>query len=240
MPPTKSDHHARSRLQLSATQLAASALAAVTATIAASFLGTNGTVIGAAIAAVVTVTGNAVYSHSIHRTRERVRSVGGRGPRDDVPPTTPVPAGSKPRRTRTIEPRTVRRLGLAAVGLFAATLAILTGIEVVAGGPVSALVRGNSASGTTVFGSQPQNTTTTTTTTNPTGTVTQTVVPKVVTSTPTTTRTAAPVTVMPTATTPATLRTTTRTATSTPTPSATPTTSTAPSSPASTSGTPTP
>jgi hypothetical protein len=64
----------RPRLQLSATQLIASALAAVTTTIAASFLGINGTVIGAAVASVLTVAGNAIYSHSIHRTRERVRT----------------------------------------------------------------------------------------------------------------------------------------------------------------------
>lgn len=64
----------RPRLQLSATQLIASALAAVTTTIAASFLGINGTVIGAAMASVLTVAGNAIYSHSIHRTRERVRT----------------------------------------------------------------------------------------------------------------------------------------------------------------------
>ena len=56
------------RLQLSATQLIASALAAVTATIAASYLGISGTVIGAAIASVITVSGNAVYSHSFRRT----------------------------------------------------------------------------------------------------------------------------------------------------------------------------
>ena len=49
-------------------QLVASVLAAVTATVAGSYLGVNGTVIGAAVASVLTVVGNAVYSHSIHRT----------------------------------------------------------------------------------------------------------------------------------------------------------------------------
>jgi hypothetical protein len=75
MSSKKAHDSAGPRIQLSATQLIASALAAVTATIAASYLGISGTIIGAAIASLVTVTGNAVYSHSIHRTRERVRVV---------------------------------------------------------------------------------------------------------------------------------------------------------------------
>ncbi len=57
----------RPRLQLSATQIIASALAAVTATFGASYLGVAGTVIGAAVASVLTVVGNAVYSHSLQR-----------------------------------------------------------------------------------------------------------------------------------------------------------------------------
>src|SRR5882762_2389459 len=64
----------RTRPELSVTQIVASTLAAVTATIAASYFGVSGTVIGAALASVVTVVGNAVYSHSIRRTRERVLS----------------------------------------------------------------------------------------------------------------------------------------------------------------------
>ena len=75
MPSTETPTRPKGpRLQISATQLIASALAAVTATIAASYLGVSGTVIGAAIASVVTVTGNAVYGHSLHRTSERVRT----------------------------------------------------------------------------------------------------------------------------------------------------------------------
>ena len=65
----------RPRIQLSASQVIASALAAITATVAASYLGVAGTVIGAAVASVLTVIGNAVYSHSIQRTGARVRSV---------------------------------------------------------------------------------------------------------------------------------------------------------------------
>ena len=79
MPLEKSPHSGaartgRPRLQLSTVQVLASALAAVTATIAGSFLGVNGTVIGAAIASVLTVTANAIYAHSLQRGRERVRT----------------------------------------------------------------------------------------------------------------------------------------------------------------------
>jgi len=205
MQSKRSDKTNRPRLQLSATQIIASALAAVTATIAASYLGINGTVIGAAIASVLTVTGNAVYSHSIHRTRERVRiaaPANGRRTRptpsdDGTPdtgqydaPTAVTPAlGPRPNRSSTW-----RRIGFATVGLFVTVLTVLTSAELLAGRPISDVLRGRSASGTTVFGTsqhssqQPQ----------PQVTVTETIVPKIVLVTPTVTRTAPAVTVTPT------------------------------------------
>lgn len=202
MPSTNSDNTPRrSRLQLSATQLIASALAAVTATFAASYLGVSGTVIGAAIASVVTVTGNAVYGHSIHRTGERVRSAVPIGVRWQ-PPRLPdgleqAPTAVRParpvRRPRSPMPR---RLAVASVAVFAAVLALVTSVELVAGRPLSDLLRGTSGQGTTVFGpsqahagSKSQQPTPTTP-----ATVTQTVTPDVVVTTPTVTRTAPPVT----------------------------------------------
>jgi hypothetical protein len=212
MPATKTPTPTKPpRLQISATQLIASALAAVTATIAASYLGVSGTVIGAALASVVTVTGNAVYGHSLHRTSQRVRSVVPTTARwlppskqdaDDEPPAETPQAGS----------RLMRRLAMASVAVFAAVLAVVTSVELVAGRPLSDLLRGKSGQGTTVFGPvrQPEET----------PAVRQTVVPKVVVSTPTVTQTAPPVT-----------KTTTPTPTpSTPAPSATTTPSTPPPS----------
>lgn len=169
----------RPRLQLSATQLIASALAAVTTTIAASFLGINGTVIGAAVASVLTVAGNAIYSHSIHRTRERVRtavpavtwrSVGTaptellpdqpqpwRQPAATTTPTTTAsataaatPGWSDATTARRPRQRRLRRLGFATVGVFVAILAALTSAELVAGRPISDLLQGKSSSGTSV------------------------------------------------------------------------------------------
>jgi hypothetical protein len=195
-----------SGLQLTATQIAASVLAAVTATVAASFLGVNGTIIGAAVASVVSVVGNAVYSHSIHRTRERVGVVSP-AMRWMTPATLPAEPPALAARPRVeagnsdISPSAGRgrwrRAGLAAAGVFVAVLTLLTSVEVVSGRPLSDLLRGTSGSGTTVFGSS-QHVGSTVSTPSGTVTVTQTVVPKVVTQTPTITQTAPAVTVTPT------------------------------------------
>jgi hypothetical protein len=212
-------------LQISATQLIASALAAVTATIAASYLGVSGTVIGAAVASVLTVTGNAVYGHSLRRTSERVRTVVPTRARwsppsrqegdEDPPAQNPQPASPL-----------MRRLAIASVAVFAAVLAVVTSVELVAGRPLSDLLRGESGQGTTVFGpsAQKQNTPT-----RPAPTVTQTVIPSVVVTTPTVTQTAPPVTksVIPTVT----PSPPPSTAPSTP-PSTTPAPTTSPTSPA--------
>ncbi|RCG30588.1 hypothetical protein DQ384_14915 [Sphaerisporangium album] len=64
-------------LELSVPQIAGSALAAATAAVAASFLGVTGTVIGAALASAGTTVGNAVYTHYIHRTRDRIKEAHG-------------------------------------------------------------------------------------------------------------------------------------------------------------------
>ncbi|WP_344936109.1 hypothetical protein [Sphaerisporangium flaviroseum] len=64
-------------LDLSAPQIAGSALAAATAAVAASFLGVTGTVIGAAAASAATTVGNAVYTHYLKRTRDRLKEAHG-------------------------------------------------------------------------------------------------------------------------------------------------------------------
>src|SRR4029079_2584099 len=73
----------RNRLDLSVAQVVASAFAAVTATVGASFLGVAGTVIGAAVASVLTVVANAIYLASLHRTRDRLAGL------------APAPTGSR-------------------------------------------------------------------------------------------------------------------------------------------------
>jgi hypothetical protein len=207
------------RLDLSATQLVATALAAITATVVGSYLGVSGTVLGAAVASVVAAIGNAVYGHSLRSTRDRVREVvpaarfSGRptiepaGPRAaELPPVLPTP---NPRRR---EHRPWRGIALGSISVFVAVLAVVTGVEVVVGRPISDLVRGDSGSGTSVFGDEHQ----------PSGggsgpgaapTVTKTVTPAVTGTTPTLTQTA-----------PAVTKTVTPTVTQTPTAPASPST----------------
>ena len=62
--------------QLSAVQLAAGALAAVSAAGVASLFGVAGAVIGAAVASVVSTVGAALYSESLRRTDAGLRRAG--------------------------------------------------------------------------------------------------------------------------------------------------------------------
>ena len=102
----------------------ASALAAVTATVAASYLGVAGTVIGAGVASVLTVVGNAVYSHSLRRVARMRTAAGG------------APAGAG---RRAEHPAVARRaaswpmFAAASAGVFVGVLAVVTVVELVAG-----------------------------------------------------------------------------------------------------------
>ena len=231
----------RRPFDLSATQLIASGLAATTATFAASYLGVAGTVVGAALASVVTGIATAIYSQSLRRTRARVREVvpvarltprgrivpiepaGGAAPTDDQQraPTHDelsrrIAAGSTGSRdnSRLPDSRAWRRVALASIAVFVAVLAVVTGVEIVAGRPLSDVVRGDSGRGTSFFGDD-QAPASTPTPSPP--TITRTVTPSVTVVTPTVTQTAPTVTQ-------------TQTPTVTQTPTATP--STSPSGPA--------
>jgi hypothetical protein len=204
-PDVSENPPGRPRLQLTVTQVAASALAAVTATIAASYLGVAGTVIGAAIASMLTVIGNAVYGHSLARTRDRVRAVvpmpaplrGGpaHAPTAAGTPSTSTPSPERVRRQPWTRRQIVTRLGFSAVGVFLALLVGITGLELATGKPISDLLRGKDAQGTSVLGSTQKHSsktpTHTKTTTNPGSpnaprpTTTVTVTPTTVTVTPT-------------------------------------------------------
>ncbi|MEU7000592.1 hypothetical protein [Nonomuraea sp. NPDC046570] len=61
------------KFELSVPQIAGGALAAVTAAVAASYLGVAGTVIGAAVASVASTVGNAIYTHYLKRTGEQLK-----------------------------------------------------------------------------------------------------------------------------------------------------------------------
>jgi hypothetical protein len=92
-----------------------------------------------------------------------------------------------------MDARIWRRVGLASIAVFVAVLAAVTGVELVAGRPLSDVVRGDSGRGTSLFGAQ-QHSARTTQPTTPPQTVTRTVTPAVRVVTPTVTRTAPAVT----------------------------------------------
>jgi hypothetical protein len=217
------------RFELSWTQLIATALAAITATIAASYLGVAGTVIGAAVVSVMSAVSNAVYGHSLRSTHARVREAVPVRRRQTpetatlTPPKLSGGAASNFGRVKVADGgRAWRGAALGAVALFVALLTLVTGLELVTGRPLTDLVRGSTGSGTTVFGdagAAPQ----------PQPTVTQTVTPSVVVTTPTVTQTA-----------PAVTKTATPTVTPTPTPSVTATPRSASSATPGASGQPTP
>lgn len=150
------------KLSLSTTQVVASVLATVSATTAASFFGVAGTVIGAALGSVISVVGSAVYSWSIRRTRSRVRqtldvAVNRRFNTTAEPDRSgtetswrlPVVTERPPSRRRNWHPR---QLALGIVGLFVATLVLVTGFELVSGQPLGATVSGMHGSGVSIGG----------------------------------------------------------------------------------------
>jgi hypothetical protein len=165
------------RLGISVIQVMAAALAAITATIVASFFGVAGTVIGAGISSVLSVVGTAVYGHSLRKTRERMRVVVPAGTRRTARPVPAALAAARPPRSTYTPPPPSRdtangygpvryssrrrprrtRLMLASAALFVAVLAVVTAVEAIAQRPISDLVRGNhTVSGTTLFGNRQQ------------------------------------------------------------------------------------
>ena len=203
------------RFGLSVIQIVASTAAAVTAALIGSRLGVAGTLTGAAVASVVSGVGAAVYGRSLLVTRRHmtkalrlVRPAGttpatpaatapGRrpshpgtpGPDDD--PTVVIPRAARPAAlapSRSRRPLTVVLAGAAAAAvIFAGSMATVTLVERVKGGPLSG---GNS--GLTILGGNTSPDTGTTTdettvtvtpsvsrpgATTPTATVTQTLTP---------------------------------------------------------------
>ena len=115
------------RIQLSAAQVAASCLAAVSAAVICSFFGVAGTVIGTAVASIVATTGSALYSHSLRRTRARLRRMHKAGAVS--PPLTEVMNTARAQGRRLWSQLPVRVLALGALGVFVVSIAIVTAIE---------------------------------------------------------------------------------------------------------------
>jgi hypothetical protein len=160
------------KTSLSAVQVAAGALAAVSSAVVASFFGVAGTLIGAALASVISTVSAALYSESLNKTNNRLRRVreqltsrqapaavatrptpaaAATRPAPAVPATKALPARLDPRRApaRGRGPRW-GRVGVYAAAVFLVAMGIVTGVELIGQKPVSALVGNSHATGTTI------------------------------------------------------------------------------------------
>ena len=154
-------------LQLSATQVAAGALASVSSAVVASFFGLAGTLIGAALASVISTVSAALYSSSLRKTNEKLRTArsqltGRQSPVVETtaaaaapatPATKVLPAHLDPRRAPARRPRPRwTRVAVYAAAVFAIAMGVITGIELIGQKPVSALVGGTQTSQETTLG----------------------------------------------------------------------------------------
>ncbi|MGH4023416.1 MAG: hypothetical protein ACRDRV_02410 [Pseudonocardiaceae bacterium] len=166
------------RKTLNPTQVAAGALAAVTAALLGSQLGAAGTVAGAAGASVVTTVGTALYQTSLERSRQRVRSLAQRtralptsragataahslGAAEKAPTGESLPDSSEPG-TPPGEPSrrsTTLRYGaaiVAAVGAFVLAMMAITGFEWASGESLGGNGRGTTIARVVATPSGPQ------------------------------------------------------------------------------------
>jgi hypothetical protein len=162
---------------ISWTQILAAGLATLTVTVATSFLGVAGTILGAAASSMASALAVAVYRNFLDRGKDSIAK--------HVPPLRPGPADEAPSGKRDSPAtdaaggagaqsalfdlpgeekdqaggdKTARRrpgwkaIALASAGLFVAVMAVVTIFEAVTDKPLSDTVRGTTGSGTTVFG----------------------------------------------------------------------------------------
>jgi hypothetical protein len=139
--------------ELNITQLIAGAGATVTATVAASYFGVGGTLIGAGAVSVLSTVGATLYQHFLDRGRRRIvakipaRAGAGRGEdvADPVPAGAGVPTGAGGRPW----PKWYVLCG-AAAGVFLAVMGLVTAFELFTGKPLSNTVQGRKGHGTSV------------------------------------------------------------------------------------------
>ena len=151
---------ARLVLGLSLPQVAGSSLAAGTAALAGSFLGVQGTLVGAVVGSVVATVGTAIYAQSLDRAAVQLRAVrtvgqaqqaaGATGGADGGPVAGADEADAQPQPAAPLEGQPGRRSWLrlataVAVGVVVA-LAGITAVERIIGHPVS----GSTTTGTSI------------------------------------------------------------------------------------------
>jgi cytoskeletal protein RodZ len=137
----------------------AGTLAAVTAAVIGSFLGVAGTLIGAAVASVVGSIGTEIYQRSLHRGAKRLSEIAPTFVKMPAavgtPPVAAATEEESPSHTVPVKPRKPFRWGhaaLAAVVLFALTMGAISLFEAFTDKPLSATVKNQTATGSTLFG----------------------------------------------------------------------------------------
>lgn len=134
-------------LGLSAPQVAGSALAAVSAAVAASFFGVAGTIIGAAMASLFATVGSAVYAQTLRRSTDAVRRI--RPSRDGSSVTVGDPGRLRRWRDALVD-LPWKKVLLAAAVVLVVALGAITVFEKLTGSSVSQLTGGSDRSGTSV------------------------------------------------------------------------------------------
>jgi hypothetical protein len=146
--------------KLSVTQLVAGAAATVTATVAASYFGVGGTLIGAGAVSVLSTVGATIYQHFLDRGKEQIvgrmpaRVTAGRGDAEarhdgDGGAGTGSSAGFGGATGGRPWPKWYVPAG-AAGAVFLAVMGLVTAFELVTGKPLSNTVQGQAGRGTSV------------------------------------------------------------------------------------------
>ncbi|MFE1320141.1 hypothetical protein [Kitasatospora phosalacinea] len=152
----------RRRLDLTATQVAASALAAVAGAVLASELGVYGTILGAAVVSVGATIGSALFQHLFKRTGEQLRNAVERGT-ESAPVVRPAPAPANGISQDWNAPRVLRAKrrwtwkSYAAVSglVFVLAMVPVVAVELAAGKPLHDITTGQDGSGTSFNPSRP-------------------------------------------------------------------------------------
>ncbi|MFF7457537.1 hypothetical protein [Kitasatospora sp. NPDC008115] len=148
-------------------QVAASALATVVGAVLASELGVYGTILGAAVVSIGATTGSAVFQHLFKRTGEQLRDAvdrtagpgqltnGLRQAPEPAPAADPPPVSgqwSTPRVVRARRRWTWKSFTAVSALVFTLAMVPILAFELATGQPVSATVKGESGSGTSIGG----------------------------------------------------------------------------------------
>ncbi|MFG2822018.1 hypothetical protein ACGFX4_21650 [Kitasatospora sp. NPDC048365] len=151
--PDTSGEDRRRRIDLSVTQVVASALAAVAGAVLASELGVYGTILGAAVVSVGATTGSAVFQHVFRRTGEQLRSAVDRDPRPGAgsgpkPVTELSSEWNEPRVVRARRRWTWKTYSVVSALVFVLAMVPIVAVEAAAGKPMHDITTGQDGSGT--------------------------------------------------------------------------------------------